>query len=313
MQSEHQIPKIVQSRLNSMNGGHDWYEDAISRLASDSQGIKPSDSTAHEVQRASQDEIPAMIAHDNGVDTRPDQPCVVRLSDIDYQILQLRAAFQLPPRSIRESLNDSFMERCYPWMPIIERSWLEEGEERRISALLVQAVFLAASRVSSSPTVAAFASPRDFYQRAKTLFWTGHEQDALMTIRAACILNWYIPHGPEQVSFDTGKFCKKHRFSYFAPPALNLPLLSLTHLLLIFLHAAIFTPFALKPTSIRRLLTLRCSRDPNRGWSRPSDRSSQRAAAREGKHYAKKIVVESCGIFLPPTSRRCRGLTWEGT
>ena len=210
-----------------MNGGHDWYEDAISRLASDSQGIKPSDLPVHEVQRASQDEMPIMIAHDNGVDTSSDQPCVVRLSDIDYQILQLRAAFQLPPRSIRESLNDSFMDRCYPWMPIIERSWLEEGKGRRISVLLVQAVFLAASRVSSSPTVAAFASSREFYQRAKTLFWMGHEHDALMTIRATCILNWYIPHGPEQVSFDTSKFCKEHRLSYFAPSPLNLRLLSL--------------------------------------------------------------------------------------
>jgi hypothetical protein len=98
------------------------------------------------------------------------------------------------------------MERCYPWTPIIQRSWLEEGEGKIASLLLVQAVFLAASRVSSSPTIAAYASPREFYQRAKTLFWTGHEHDALMTIRAAFILNWYIPHGPEQISFDKSKF-----------------------------------------------------------------------------------------------------------
>ena len=206
IQPENQIPQITHSRSNSTNGGHGWYEDTISRLASDSRGVQPSNSSIDEVRHASQEEIPELVAHDNGVDVSSQQACAGELSDIDYQILQLRNAFELPPRPIRESLNDAFMKRCYPWTPIIERSWLEEGSATRVSLLLVQAVFLAASRVSSSPTVLAYATPREFYQRAKTLFWMGHEQDALMAIRAACILNWYIPHGPEQVSFDASKF-----------------------------------------------------------------------------------------------------------
>ena len=205
VQAENQTPSTIRSRLNLISGDHDWYEDALSRLAS----------CSHDAQRAPAlgrvdprivGEDSELVARDDDFDV-PSQPATVgRLSDVDIQILQLKGAFELPPRSIRASLNDIFMERCYPWMPIIERSWLEDGAGHRVSSLLVQAVFLAASRVSSSPTVAAFASPREFYQRAKTLFWTGHEQDALMTIRAACILNWYIPHGPEQVSFDTGRF-----------------------------------------------------------------------------------------------------------
>ena len=194
------------TRSGSMAGGHGWYEDTISRLASGSQDDQPGVSLGDTSRRASLVEIPELVAQDNGTDATADPPAGKRLSDIDCQILRLRSAFQLPPRPIRESLNDAFMERCYPWTPIIERSWLEDGEGKLVSLLLIQSVFLAASRVSSSPTVAAYATPKEFYQRAKALFWTGHEQDAIMTIRAACILNWYIPHGPEQVSFDTSKF-----------------------------------------------------------------------------------------------------------
>jgi hypothetical protein len=50
---------------------------------------------------------------------------------------------------------------------------------------------------------------------------------------------------------------KGHRLSYCTPPAVNLRLLTLTHLLPIILHAAIFTQFALETILIRKLLTPR--------------------------------------------------------
>ena len=96
------------------------------------------------------------------------------LSDLDAQILSLRKAFDLPPRTIRESLVDAFMERCHPWMPIVERHWLEDREHPP-SLLLLQAVFLAGSRVLSSPLVHTTSS--EFYERAKALFFSGHEQN----------------------------------------------------------------------------------------------------------------------------------------
>lgn len=203
-----QTPRDISTitRSASINGGNGWYEDTISRLASDSRDVQPAMSLTDNARRASRGEVPEIVAQDNGTDDTIHPAVAGGLSDVDLQVLQLKSAFELPPRPIRESLNDAFMERCYPWTPIIERSWLEDGESKRVSLLLIQAVFLAASRVSSSPSVSAYATPREFYQRAKALFWTSHEHDALMTIRAACILNWYIPHGPEQVSFDTSKF-----------------------------------------------------------------------------------------------------------
>lgn len=128
------------------------------------------------------------------------------LSEEDIQILQLQHAFDLPPRAVREGLIDTFMKRCSPWMPIVERSWLTERCGSQPSILLLQAIFLAASRVSSAPAVTAYASSNEFYRRAKALFWSGYEKNTITVITAVCILHWYNPEGPEHVSINTSGF-----------------------------------------------------------------------------------------------------------
>lgn len=190
-------------RSSSLSEGRNWYEDTINRLVSPKGPPAPPTLESQGLERP---DAPELIAHSDETNEASPEAKTGILCNIDHQILQLKSSYQLPPRAIRESLNDAFMERCYPWTPIIERSWLEDEGGKSVSLLLRQAVFLAASRVSSSPSIVGYATPREFYQRAKTLFWTGYERDALMTIRAACILNWFNPHGPEQVSFDTSRF-----------------------------------------------------------------------------------------------------------
>lgn len=125
------------------------------------------------------------------------------LTDLDTQVLTLRKAFDLPPRTIRESLVDAFMERCHPWMPIVERQWLEDREQPP-SLLLLQSVFLAASRVLSSPLV--HTSSSEFYERAKALFFSGHEQNTTLAIVAISLLQWWNPTGPEKFSTNTSGF-----------------------------------------------------------------------------------------------------------
>lgn len=124
----------------------------------------------------------------------------------DIQILRLQGAFELPPRAIRDGLINTFMEKCSPWMPIIERSWLEESGTHKPSILLLQSVFVAASRVTSAPAVLAYASPHRFYRRAKALFWAGYEKNPVTVVAAVCILHWYNPEGPEHVSTNTSGF-----------------------------------------------------------------------------------------------------------
>ena len=129
-----------------------------------------------------------------------------RLTDEDLRMLEIQRCFDLPPRSVREGLIDTFMKHCAPWMPIVERSWLMERPGHQPSILLLQAVFLAASRVSSAPAVAAYASSNEFYRRAKVLFWSGYEKNTVTVITAVCILHWYNPEGPEHFSINTSGF-----------------------------------------------------------------------------------------------------------
>ncbi|KAI9836092.1 MAG: hypothetical protein M1819_001706 [Sarea resinae] len=122
------------------------------------------------------------------------------LPDIDMKILQMQHAFDLPPISIRNKLIDDFMLRCSPWMPIVSRSRLENES----SILLQQAVFLAASRISSEPL--AYASCEELYRRAKALFFSGYEKSTMTVITAICLMQWWNPSGPEHVSMDTSAF-----------------------------------------------------------------------------------------------------------
>ncbi|KAJ5092907.1 hypothetical protein N7456_008768 [Penicillium angulare] len=124
----------------------------------------------------------------------------------DIQILRLQGAFELPPRAVKEGLINTFMEKCSPWMPIIERNWLEESGSQKPSMLLLQSIFVAASRVTSAPAVTAYASTHQFYRRAKALFWSGYEKNPVAVVAAVCILHWYNPEGPEHVSTNTSGF-----------------------------------------------------------------------------------------------------------
>ena len=126
-----------------------------------------------------------------------------RLSETDLEILRVQRVSELPPRPVRESLMDAFWTRCYPWTPVVERSWIEDRSPDQVSLLLQQAIFLAGSRVS---TPIAQYPPEEFYKRARVLFWMGVEEDPIITIAAALILHWWNPEGPEQISLDTSSF-----------------------------------------------------------------------------------------------------------
>ncbi|KAH8812275.1 fungal-specific transcription factor domain-containing protein [Xylogone sp. PMI_703] len=119
----------------------------------------------------------------------------------DMQYLRDIGAFDLPSRAMRSSLIESFMERCAPWMPIVNR---DELEGPKPSILLLQAVFAAGSRVSTASQLQD--AGRAFYRRAKALFHMEIEKDPLTVIRAICILQWWNPSGPEHVSMNASSF-----------------------------------------------------------------------------------------------------------
>jgi hypothetical protein len=126
-----------------------------------------------------------------------------RLSESDVSILRVQRVTDLPPRAIREILLDAFWTRCYPWTPVVERSWIYDRRPGKISLLLQHAIFLAGSRVSAP---LSDYPAEDFYKKARVLFWMSAEEDPIITIAAACLLHWWNPQGPEQISLDTSSF-----------------------------------------------------------------------------------------------------------
>ncbi|KAF2692172.1 hypothetical protein K458DRAFT_286823 [Lentithecium fluviatile CBS 122367] len=126
------------------------------------------------------------------------------LADEDKRYLSDLRVFELPPRSLYDSLIASFMQHCYPWMPIVESSELRATETFQPSLLLLHSVFVAASRVSLAPN--AVASGDVFYRKAKALYHLGHEAAPMNVVRSICLLLWFNNSGPEHISLDASSF-----------------------------------------------------------------------------------------------------------
>ncbi|KAK5164253.1 uncharacterized protein LTR77_009947 [Saxophila tyrrhenica] len=129
---------------------------------------------------------------------------IIHGSSVSQQICELQQAYNLPSRAVQMALFENFFTYCYPWDPTIERSQIIGVPTEGVSRLLLQAIFLGGSRVSSAPL--SDVTPHDFYLRAKTLFWTNQESNPLVKIIAVSLLHWWNPHGPELVSSDTSTF-----------------------------------------------------------------------------------------------------------
>ena len=129
------------------------------------------------------------------------------LSEDDLKVLAIRKAFDIPPRAVAESLIASFMERCHPWMPLVEEQSLHEfmrtgAESGGAPIQLMQAVFMAGSR--ANPRM--FDQSETFYNRAKVLFFMGYEEDPITLIITTCLLQWWNPSGPERVSIHNSAY-----------------------------------------------------------------------------------------------------------
>ncbi|KAJ5143456.1 uncharacterized protein N7515_002243 [Penicillium bovifimosum] len=115
----------------------------------------------------------------------------------DLQMLRDQGVFELPPISVQKELIASFNTHCAPWTPVVDPKWLDESAP---SMLLLQAIFLAGSRVSKAHL--DYGSS----ETSETAFFFGGCDNPLISIVAACLLHWYNPVGPEDVSTDTSGF-----------------------------------------------------------------------------------------------------------
>lgn len=123
----------------------------------------------------------------------------VKTSLADVELLTHQGAFQLPVKSVQDEYVAAYMQYCNIWTPIVDPEWLNGSS---VSYLLLQSIFLAASRVTKQPP----GKSADFYRKAKLLFFFGNERDPLVSIASAVLLHWFNPVGPETISTDTSGF-----------------------------------------------------------------------------------------------------------
>jgi hypothetical protein len=140
--------------------------------------------------------LPENIRGANARLTEPDQ--------IEIDILQQRGAFLLPPKGLCDELVDSFFQWVAPVVPVINKSrFMRKYRDPKNppSVLLLQAIFLAGSRVCTNPRLmdangSTTPAAMTFYKRAKALFEANYEDDRITIVQSLLLMGWYW-EGPE--------------------------------------------------------------------------------------------------------------------
>lgn len=129
------------------------------------------------------------------------------VQDLKTQILGKLTLVEPPEGMFRQTLIRNFMQRCRPWMPLIEEFDLPKLDLKNVNCLLTTAMLVAGSVVSSAPQ--AIEVSHRCYHRAKVLFYTGAEKNDIRVVMATILFHWLSPSGPEHVSIDSNSFWLK--------------------------------------------------------------------------------------------------------
>lgn len=129
------------------------------------------------------------------------------LDSVELEILKLRGAFLLPSTELSLDLIESYFEHVHPLMPVINRTeFMKKFKDPNDlpSLMLLQAVLLCGSRVSSNPLLVDSKGSKNlasltFYRRAKALYETNYESDPVLIIQTLILIGSYW-EGPEDVT-----------------------------------------------------------------------------------------------------------------
>ncbi|KNG81129.1 fungal specific transcription factor domain protein [Aspergillus nomiae NRRL 13137] len=136
------------------------------------------------------------------------------------QRLQLRDIGALRPfeKNASDDLIKVFFEMCYPQCPIFDRADFQlKYEAGRVSPLVLQAVYFVALNHCSEEVYKRAGFENRYlatftcYQRAKTLYDTNYESDAIATLQAVYLLSfwWGSPMEQKDMWHWTGIACNR--------------------------------------------------------------------------------------------------------
>jgi hypothetical protein len=133
------------------------------------------------------------------------QPHEYTLTQNDMKVLEIYNAFELPSLPIRQALFEIYHERCWTWMPVVDdETEMADSPRKATSLLVLQAVLLAAA---STRAEADMILPlHSQYRRIKAIIDTGAERNPLNLLAALCLIQFYAPAAPKDISTDTPRF-----------------------------------------------------------------------------------------------------------
>lgn len=131
------------------------------------------------------------------------------LDNLEMDILRQRGAFLLPPRALCDELVDAFFQWVWPVVPVVNKTAFMRryrDPKNPPSLLLLQAIFLAGTRVCTNPQLcdasgSTTPAAMTFYKRAKALYDANYEDDRVTIIQSLILMGWYW-EGPEGMLID---------------------------------------------------------------------------------------------------------------
>lgn len=146
--------------------------------------------------------VPIDEAHASQYQKSPDHRTTSANPETTLQPLDTEA---LIPRSMRESLVSSFLKRCWPWMPLLDPETIRSMfESNAPPTFLMLSILAAGSKVSKAPRATELGAL--CYQRAKSVFYSGVENNTVHVIVGTVFLQWWNQTGPEHISVDNSSF-----------------------------------------------------------------------------------------------------------
>lgn len=116
------------------------------------------------------------------------------LDPLEINILNQREAFDLPPQQICGDLVGIFFQWISPVLPVVNKNEFlrrYHDPEDPPSILLLQAIFMAASRFYPHEGLNSSIAPRAFYKKAKALYDAGYELNGISVLQAVLLMSIY--------------------------------------------------------------------------------------------------------------------------
>lgn len=146
-----------------------------------------------------QESFPEQIGYTAPVNNTPLSDRLEKLDRIEVEILIRKGALMLPPKPLCDDLINSYFKWIHPIIPILNRArFMRQYRDRDNppSLLLLQAVILAASRVSNNPLLtdsngSTVTASCTFYKRAKALYDANFETDRVTVVQSLILIGWH--------------------------------------------------------------------------------------------------------------------------